>query len=107
MSKNAREIREYAGGYLWWAGQEVGRVLGVTELAITDLGDMEGVDLPEPGQEFSDGDIMGELTGRNQSIEITAPFKLRVEEVGDTELLADDPTGDAWLLRVSPLGEDD
>jgi glycine cleavage system H protein len=103
MSTN--RIEEFQDGLLWSTESEGNLTIGVTESALAQAGTLAAIDLAEPGDEFSSGDWIGELRGKDSVIEITAPCDLKILErneqvLSQLSLLEDDPTGDAWLLRV-------
>jgi glycine cleavage system H protein len=110
MSTRWDSIKEFGDGRQWFAKEEEALRLGITERAVEELGAIDHWEWPEPGQKFSDGDIWGEIIGRNGALILTAPAEFEVleinEEVRDNlSLLEDDPTGDAWLIRVRSAEE--
>lgn len=86
-------------------------LVGVTQQALDSAGGIEALDLSDPGDEFEEGDWIGEVQGKNALVEITAPFALRIVEsnqelLGQPAMIEDDPTGDAWVLRVERINGD-
>ena len=80
-------------------------VVGITELASTQLGDVVFVELPEAGTQVSKGDDVVVIESVKAASDITAPVDGEIVEVNDA--LADnpgkvneDPTGDAWFFKM-------
>lgn len=98
-------LEEFQEGQLWSTESEGSLTIGATQSALEEIGALAGIELGELGDEYSAGDWIGELQGKDGSIEITAPCNLKIVErneqvMAQHSLLEDDPTGDAWLLRV-------
>lgn len=103
-----KPILEFKDGMLWQFEDDGKLVIGVTQEALDTAGAVQALDLADAGDEFEEGDWIGEVRGKNALVEITAPCALRVVE-GNPDLLEqpalieDDPTGDAWVLRVEKI----
>ena len=89
-----------------WVRVEDGvAVVGITDFAQKELRDIVGVELPEPGQEFSKGDEIGVVESFKHTAPIYAPVSGVVEEVNERlydepELINRDPYGEGWLVRI-------
>lgn len=82
-------------------------VVGITEYAAEQLGDVVFVELPEEGQEVSKDDEVVVIESVKAASDILAPLDGEIVEVNDT--LADnpakvneDPMGDAWFFKMKP-----
>lgn len=80
-------------------------VIGVTEYAAQQLGDVVFVELPEVGTELSPGGEMGEIESTKSVSELFSPVAGTVsaqnDEVVDApELVNSDPFGSGWLIRA-------
>ncbi len=100
-----KEIEEFQGGLQWKIQEENMLTLGITQSALDLAGALVEVELSDEDDEFSKGDWIGELRGKNQTVDLLAPEDIRILEVNREVLdqlsqLEDDPTGDAWLLRA-------
>jgi len=71
-------------------------VVGISEYAADELGDLSSITLPEEGDDFIVGDRLGSLEGTNSSNEFYAPVSGTVSAVN--EALMDEP----GLLNESP-----
>lgn len=80
-------------------------VLGITEFAQEELGEIVFVELPEVGQSFNATDEVGTIESVKAVAEVYTPVSGEVLEVNsavedDPELLNDDPHGDGWLMKL-------
>lgn len=80
-------------------------VVGITEHASEQLGDVVFVELPEAGSSVSKGDEIVVIESVKAASDITAPLDGEIVEVN--EALADnpgmvneDPTGKAWFFKM-------
>lgn len=79
--------------------------VGITAFAIDQLGDIVFIELPEVGDELSQGETMGNIESVKAVEDIYAPVNGTVLEcntdIADApEQLADDPYGNGWLLKI-------
>jgi glycine cleavage system H protein len=80
-------------------------VVGITEFAQEELGEVVFVELPEVGQVFNTGDELGTIESVKAVAEVYTPVAGEVVEVNDAvvddpELLNDDPHTEGWLVKV-------
>ncbi len=80
-------------------------VVGITDHAQEQLGDIVYVDLPKPGTRVEQGKTLGSVESVKAVSDIYAPVSGEVLEVNDTlatspEKLNADPHGDAWLVKI-------
>ena len=80
-------------------------VIGLTDFAVEQLGDIVFVELPEVGSEFAQGDIFGTIESVKAASEIYAPVSFTVTEINEEviekpELLNQNPYQAGWLLKV-------
>jgi glycine cleavage system H protein len=104
------ELQEYQEGLLWMVEEGDALTIGVTQSAIDMVGSVQGVEIADNGDEFEAGDWIGEIQGKDNMVEIVAPCRLRVTErnkeiLEQPALVEDDPTGDAWMVRVEKLND--
>jgi len=83
---------------------EVG-VVGITNHAQEQLGDIVYVDLPKVGTRLDQGKTLGSVESVKAVSDIFAPVSGEVVEVNDAlstapEKLNQDPHGDAWLVKI-------
>ena len=94
-----------------WAREEGDRVVvGITDYAQEQLGDVVFVDLPDTGAEVHAGQPLGEVESTKSVADVYSPVSGTVveknAEVEQTpELINSDPYGRGWLVVIRP-GED-
>ena len=80
-------------------------VIGITDFAQDQLGDVVYLDLPGEGAEVTAGDRFGEVESVKTVSDLYAPISGQVIAAnGDLEdqpeLVSDAPYGEGWLIRV-------
>lgn len=96
-----------------WARREGGRVvIGVTDYAQQQLGDVVFVELPEVGATVSKGDAFGVIESVKAVSDLFAPVSGDVVDVnGDLadrpELVNEDCYGEGWMLVIAPSETDE
>lgn len=95
-----------------WVREDDGEgvVVGITDHAQVELGDMVYVELPEPGMSYAQGDACAVVESVKAASDIYAPVSGEVVEVNDAleddpGLVNNDPYGDGWLFRIEPSDE--
>lgn len=87
-------------------------VLGITEFAQQELGEVVFVELPEVGQMVNANDELGTIESVKAVAEVFSPVAGEIIEVNDAvvddpELLNDDPHGEGWLIKLRFSSADD
>jgi glycine cleavage system H protein len=87
-------------------------VLGITEYAQEELGEIVFVELPESGESFSAADEVGTIESVKAVAEVYTPVSGEVVEVNaaledEPELVNDDPHGDGWLIKLRMESKDE
>ncbi len=80
-------------------------VLGITEFAQAELGEVVFVELPEVGQTFGAGDEIGTIESVKAVAEVYTPVSGEIVETNDTledapETVNEDPHASAWLVKI-------
>lgn len=89
-----------------WAREEDGRILvGITDYAQDQLGDVVFVGLPEPGAEVQAGQPLGEVESTKSVSDIYSPvsgvvLEKNLEVEKNPELINEDPYGRGWLVAI-------
>ena len=81
-------------------------VIGVTDFAAEQLGDVVYVDLPEVDGEITAGTEMGEIESTKSVSDLFSPINGTVTEINDAvvdtpELVNSSPFDEGWLIKVS------
>lgn len=79
--------------------------IGITAFAVDQLGDIVFLELPEVDDTVEKGETFGNVESVKAVEELNSPVTGTVLERNDAlidspEQLADDPYGDAWLIKV-------
>jgi glycine cleavage system H protein len=79
--------------------------IGITAFAVDQLGDIVFLELPEVGDALEKGETFGTVESVKAVEDLKAPVSGTVVERNDVlidtpEQLADDPYGEAWMLKV-------
>lgn len=91
-----------------WAKADGDVVLvGITDHAVEQLGDLTFVDLPAVGDELKKGEQFGEIESVKAVSELYAPCSGTVAAVNDglaDELgpVTEDPFGAGWMIKITP-----
>lgn len=80
-------------------------VVGITEHASEQLGDVVFVDLPEPGTEVTKDEEVAVIESVKAASDILAPVDGEIVEVNEALVdepgkVNDDPMGDAWFFKM-------
>ena len=98
--------RKYSKEHEWALIEAPGLVVvGITDYAQDQLGDVVYVELPDAGTEVSQFDKVGEIESVKAVSDIFTPISGRIVEVngeleGQPELVNDDPTGEGWMVKL-------
>jgi len=97
---------KYSKEHIWVRVENGSAVIGITDFAQEELGAINGVELPDEGDEIEQDDSIGSIEARKTVASIYAPFSGTVRNVNhevldNPELLNDDPYDGAWLIEVS------
>jgi glycine cleavage system H protein len=87
-------------------------VVGITQFAQEELGEVVFVELPEVGQVFDAGDEIGTIESVKAVAEVYTPVAGEVVEINEAvveepELINEDPHHDGWLVKVRFSSADD
>lgn len=87
-------------------------VVGITQFAQEELGEVVFVELPEVGQVFDAGDEIGTIESVKAVAEVYTPVAGEIIEINEAvadepELINDDPHHEGWLIKVRFSSADD
>jgi glycine cleavage system H protein len=91
-----------------WARQKGTKVLvGITDFAQDQLGDVVFVELPAVGDEVKRGESFGVVESTKAVSELFAPVSGKVVEVNDPlveapENINEDPYEEGWMIAIEP-----
>ncbi|MBP7587240.1 MAG: glycine cleavage system protein GcvH [Thermoanaerobaculia bacterium] len=95
----------YTTEHEWVRVEDDIAVLGVTDFAQKELGDVVFVELPQVGHVYDAGDEIGSIESVKAVAEVFTPLAGEIVEVNealadDPELINADPHVDGWLVKV-------
>ena len=102
----AKENLLFSKDHEWVRREENNAVIGVTDYAQHELGDVVFVDLPAVGKELKKGDPAANIESVKAVSDVFSPVTGKVIEVnaklGDNpELVNQDPFGEGWIFKMS------
>jgi glycine cleavage system H protein len=107
MSNTFPSDLRYTNDHEWLrdAGDNV--VVGITQFAVDQLGDITLVELPRPGDLVTKGQRFGTVESVKSVSDLYAPVSGTVAKVNDglkdaPELVNSEPYAGGWMLEVTP-----
>ena len=102
----------YTKEHEWVRLTEDAGVIGITDHAQKQLGDIVYVELPEVGAQVTKDEAFGVVESVKAVSDIYAPVSGTVTEVNvglpdSPETINEDPYGDAWMIRVEMSDPDE
>lgn len=99
------EHLEYSDEHVWVDRSDDLAIIGITEYAADQLGELVFVDLPEPGTRVEAGDEIVELESSKAVQPLISPVDGTVKYVNrdvadDPSVVNGDPYGEGWILKV-------
>ncbi|WP_045222255.1 glycine cleavage system protein GcvH [Desulfonatronum thioautotrophicum] len=103
----------YTSSHEWVRLTEQEALIGITDFAQCQLGDITFIELPSTGDTVTQGQEMGSIESVKAASELNSPVSGTVLEVnaeldGAPEKINQDPYGAGWMIRVrlseSPKG---
>jgi len=99
------EDLHYSKQHEWVRLSDGAGVVGITDYAQKELGDIVYVDLPRVGTALVQGKVMGSVESVKAVSDIYAPVSGEVIEINDAlstapEKLNESPHGDGWLVKI-------
>jgi glycine cleavage system H protein len=80
-------------------------IIGLTDYAVEQLGDIVFVELPEIGSTYTKNEAFATVESVKAASEIYMPVSGTIKEINEEiisspELLNEDPMGKAWLVKI-------
>ena len=98
----------YTKEHEWANFENEGVIVGITDYAQSQLGDIIFFETPELGSILNMGDIFGEIEAVKTVSELYAPISGKIISINNhiennPEIINSDPYGEGWLIKMSPL----
>lgn len=87
-------------------------VVGLTEYAAEQLGDVVHVELPQPNDEYGKGDSFGVVESVKSVTDVYLPVGGKITDVNavlteDSGVINEDPYGEGWIVRIEVTSNED
>jgi glycine cleavage system H protein len=107
MSFSVQLDRKYAPSHEWARSEGELVVVGISDYAQHELGDVVYVDLPDPGERFAQGEVFGACESVKAVADLNLPVGGEIVEmnaalVDHPEMVNSDPYGEGWMLKIRP-----
>ena len=107
MSTNIPSDLRYTEQHEWVRREGDFIIVGITDHAQRQLGDIVFVDIPDKDEEFAQGDELGTLESVKAVAEFYAPVsgtlvEKNAELDASPEDVNTDPYGDGWMVTIKP-----
>ena len=104
---NTPEHLFYTKEHEWANFKDSEVIIGITDYAQSQLGDIIFIEFPEIGDQVNAGDSFGEVEAVKTVSELYAPVTGTILEVNENledsaDLVNSDPYGDGWLIKIKP-----
>ncbi len=109
---NFPENLRYTKEHEWVRVEGDEAVVGITEFAQAELGDIVYVEIETQGQDLDSGAIFGTVEAVKTVSDLYLPLTGTITEVNpklnsNPELVNKDPYGDGWMIRMKMTNPDD
>ena len=100
-----RDDRRYRSSHEWVLLEGDVAVIGISDFAQDALGDVVYFDLPEEGDEVTEGESFAEVESVKAVSDVYAPANGTIVAVNDAlsdtpELINQDPFGEGWMIKI-------
>ncbi len=105
MSDVVPKNGEFQEGKLWFQRKGSVLTIGLTNVAVEEVGSVESIEFPDQGDDFDKGDVIATVDGSNGKIEVVAPAAGIVQEIneaaqGEPDRVNEDPLEEGWLFKL-------
>ncbi len=95
----------YTNDHEWIKIEENQGIVGITDFAQRELGDIVFIEFPDKGDLFQKGDTIGTIEAVKTVADLYAPvsgkiLELNLELDDNVELINSDPIGKGWLIKM-------
>ena len=100
-----KDIR-YTSEHEWIRLEGDEALVGITDYAQSELGEIVFVDVPTVGETVGQGEVFGSIEAVKTVSDLNMPVSGEVLEVNDAldaqpELVNNDPYGEGWIIRIA------
>ena len=96
----------YTNDHEWVRIEGDEAIVGITDYAQSELGEIVFVDVPAIGESIQQFDVFGSVEAVKTVADLNMPMSGTVKEFNDRldsepELVNNDPYGDGWIIKIS------
>jgi len=105
MSDQIPKAGEYGARKFWYTRKGTVITIGLTSVAIDEMGEITGVEFPEEGDTFTQGDTILTVEGTEDNVDVPAPasgeiISLNEILIDSPHIVFEDPTEEGWLVKI-------
>lgn len=105
MADKTPRYGEFGDGKLWFQRKGTVITLGLTDAAIDDLGQIETIEFPDEGSDYTKGEVVMTLEGSRGTLHVKTPAAGVIEGIneaaqGEPTVVSDDPLEAGWLCTI-------
>ena len=109
---NLPENLKYTDDHEWISVKDDVAIVGITDFAQSELGDIIFVEFPDTGISINQKDSIGTLEAVKTVADIYSPVTGEIIEVNDNlesspELINEDPYEEGWILKIKISNKDE
>ena len=106
---NIPEGLKYTKDHEWVKIDGTTAVIGITDFAQSELGDIVYIDINTVGQEVGEHEIFGSVEAVKTVSDLYMPIAGKVTEInplldGSPEKVNEDPYGEGWMIKIEVKG---
>jgi glycine cleavage system H protein len=105
MADIAPKNGEFLEGKLWFHRKGSMVTVGMTSVAVEEVGSVESIEFPDEGDDFDKGDVVATIDGSNGKLEVITPAAGIVQEINEAakeepDMVSEDPLEEGWLIKL-------
>ena len=102
----------YTDDHEWINIEDSQAIIGITDFAQSELGDIVFIEFPDEGDTFQKGDTIGTIEAVKTVADLYAPISGKILELNlelddNIELINSDPIGKGWLIKMELSNPDE
>jgi glycine cleavage system H protein len=101
---------QYTKDHEWIKIDGTRAIIGITDFAQGELGDIVYLDIPSVGKEVAEHEVFGTVEAVKTVSDLFMPVTGKVLEVNplldaSPEKVNEDPYGEGWMIKIEPKGK--
>lgn len=96
---------EFLDGKLWFVRKGSILTVGLTNVAVEEVGEVELIEFPNEGDDFDKGEVILTVGGSTGKLDVITPAAGVVNEVNqaaqeEPDMVSEDPLEEGWLIKL-------